>query len=86
MNSYSTQFTVNDPATGHPIRYVFKVKTPPQVVIDVADFVAIELQLAKRARTPEEIADFLKGRFPGKHTLSTSKFGVAVKLQRVGSA
>jgi hypothetical protein len=86
MNTYSTQFTVVDPASEHPVRYTFKVKTPPQLVVEVADLVAIALILAKKPRSPDDIADFLKGRFPGKHTLRANHFGVAINLQRVGTA
>lgn len=86
MNSYSTQFIVVEPDSGHPIRYTFAVKVPPQLVVDAADFVAVGLQLAKKARRPEDVADFLKGRFPGKHTLRATHFGVAIKFQRVGAA
>jgi hypothetical protein len=86
MNTYSTQFTVVDPVSDHPVRYTFKVRTPPQLVVEVADLVAIGLILAKRPRKPDDIADFLRGRFPGKHTLSTTHFGVSLKLQRVGTA
>lgn len=86
MNTYATQFIVLEPASGHPIRYTFTVRAPAQVVVDAADFVAIGLILAKKPRKPEDVADFLKGRFPGKHTLRANHFGVAIKLQRAGTA
>jgi hypothetical protein len=86
MNTYSTQFTVIEPDSGHPVRYRFEVRTPPQLVVEAADFVAVGLVLAKKPRKPEDVADFLKSQFPGKHKLTANHFGVAIKLQRVGTA
>ena len=86
MNTYSTLFTVLEPDSGHPIRYKFTVRAPAQVVVDAADFVGIGLILAKKPRKPEDVADYLKGQFPGKHTLTANHFGVAIKLQRAGTA
>jgi hypothetical protein len=86
MNTYSTQFTVPEPDSGHPVRYTFTVRIAPQLVVDAADLVAAGILLAKKPRRPEDVADFLRGRFPGKHTLRANHFGVAIKLQRVGTA
>lgn len=86
MNSYTTQFIVVEPASGHPVRYTFKVSTPPQIVVDAGDLVAVAILLAKKPRRPEDVADFLRGRLPGKQTLSANLFGVAIKLQREGTA
>lgn len=86
MNTYSTKFVCNDPLSGHPVHYTFKVKTPPQVVVDFADLVAIGLTVAKKPRRQEDLADLLRSMFPGKQTLTAHLFGVSVKTQREGRA
>lgn len=86
MNTYSTQFIVVDPESGHPVPYTFKVKTPSQVVVEVADLVGAALMLAKKPRKPEDIADTLKTMFPGKHLLTARIFGVTVTHKREGTA
>lgn len=85
-NTYSTQFVCTDPESKHPVRYTFQVKTPAQVLVDVKDLVAAGILVQKKPRRHEDIADFLKTMFPGKHTLTTTHFGVAMKLQREGTA